>query len=270
MFPPHPRGSSHQRYRKFDMCRCGLSRPSLSTIGFRRSPSTSGWTTRADRREVGRWVSRVGPSSSERRLWPCRHGGHPGRRSGTGGRHPWCGWRHRRAGQLHRGVQGQRGQPEQRRDSGPGPGRQARRQGGPHLHRRPAWLRDHRLRQGRRRGSRPTRASRTSSRTTRSTSCGTQPNPPSWGLDRIDQRNLPLDNSYTYPNTASTCNVYIIDTGIRFSHNDFGGRAVSGYDAVDGGYGRRLQRPRHARRRHGRRLVVRGGQGRPDLRRCGC
>ncbi|MET8524493.1 S8 family serine peptidase [Micromonospora sp. NPDC005172] len=64
---------------------------------------------------------------------------------------------------------------------------------------------------------------------------GTQANPPSWGLDRIDQRNLPMDSSYTYPNTASNVHAYIIDTGIRFSHNDFGGRATSGYDAVDGG-----------------------------------
>ncbi|WP_030487602.1 S8 family peptidase [Micromonospora chokoriensis] len=64
---------------------------------------------------------------------------------------------------------------------------------------------------------------------------GTQANPPSWGLDRIDQRNLPLDSSYTYPNTASNVHAYIIDTGIRFSHNDFGGRATSGFDAVDGG-----------------------------------
>ncbi|MGC5331707.1 S8 family peptidase [Micromonospora sp. DT62] len=64
---------------------------------------------------------------------------------------------------------------------------------------------------------------------------GTQTNPPSWGLDRIDQRALPLDSSYTYPNTASNVHAYIIDTGIRFSHSDFGGRAVSGYDAVDGG-----------------------------------
>ncbi|MEO3746803.1 S8 family serine peptidase [Plantactinospora sp. B5E13] len=63
----------------------------------------------------------------------------------------------------------------------------------------------------------------------------TQPNPPSWGLDRIDQRNLPLNSSYTYPTTASNVNTYVIDTGINFNHNDFGGRAVSGYDAVDGG-----------------------------------
>ncbi len=64
---------------------------------------------------------------------------------------------------------------------------------------------------------------------------GTQVNPPSWGLNRIDQRNLPLDSSYTYPSTATNVHAYIIDTGIRFSHNDFGGRATSGYDAVDGG-----------------------------------
>jgi aqualysin 1 len=63
----------------------------------------------------------------------------------------------------------------------------------------------------------------------------TQTNPPSWGLNRIDQRNLPLDNAYNYNATGAGVRVYIIDTGIRFSHNDFGGRAVSGYDAVDGG-----------------------------------
>ena len=64
---------------------------------------------------------------------------------------------------------------------------------------------------------------------------GTQSPTPSWGLDRIDQRALPLDNSYTYPNTGSGVRAYIIDTGINFSHNDFRGRAVSGFDAIDGG-----------------------------------
>ncbi|HEX6685943.1 MAG TPA: S8 family serine peptidase [Candidatus Limnocylindrales bacterium] len=63
----------------------------------------------------------------------------------------------------------------------------------------------------------------------------TQTPVPSWGLDRIDQRNLPLNNSYTYPVTGSGVRAYIIDTGIRFSHNDFGGRAVTGFDAIDGG-----------------------------------
>ena len=61
----------------------------------------------------------------------------------------------------------------------------------------------------------------------------TQSPTPSWGLDRIDQRNLPLNNSYTYPTTASTVRAYVIDTGIRFTHTDFGGRAVSGRDTVD-------------------------------------
>ncbi|MHC0432349.1 S8 family peptidase [Streptomyces sp. O3] len=60
---------------------------------------------------------------------------------------------------------------------------------------------------------------------------GTQPNPPSWGLDRIDQPDLPLDDSYTYPDSAGEgVTAYIIDTGIRHSHNDFGGRASFGYD----------------------------------------
>ncbi|PWU45024.1 peptidase S8/S53 subtilisin kexin sedolisin [Micromonospora globispora] len=62
---------------------------------------------------------------------------------------------------------------------------------------------------------------------------GTQTNPPSWGLDRIDQRNLPLDSSYTYPNTASNVHAYIIDTGIRTTHTDFGGRATWGTNTVD-------------------------------------
>jgi len=64
---------------------------------------------------------------------------------------------------------------------------------------------------------------------------GTQPNPPSWGLDRIDQDDLPLDRSYTYRNTASAVHAYIIDTGIRFSHKTFGGRAITGIDVINGG-----------------------------------
>ncbi|GAA3656874.1 subtilisin family serine protease [Lentzea atacamensis] len=61
----------------------------------------------------------------------------------------------------------------------------------------------------------------------------TQTNPPSWGLDRVDQRNLPLNSSYSYTTTGSGVNVYVVDTGVRISHSTFGGRAVNGYDAVD-------------------------------------
>ncbi|MFE6065117.1 S8 family peptidase [Streptomyces sp. NPDC056525] len=63
---------------------------------------------------------------------------------------------------------------------------------------------------------------------------GTQPSPPSWGLDRIDQKALPLNQSYTYPDTAGQgVTAYIIDTGVRITHSDFGGRASYGYDAID-------------------------------------
>ncbi|MEV5412737.1 S8 family peptidase [Thermopolyspora sp. NPDC052614] len=60
-----------------------------------------------------------------------------------------------------------------------------------------------------------------------------QVNPPSWGLDRVDQRRLPLNSLYSYARTADNVNAYVIDTGIRFSHADFGGRATSGRDFVD-------------------------------------
>lgn len=63
----------------------------------------------------------------------------------------------------------------------------------------------------------------------------TQTNPPSYGLDRIDQRKLPLNAAYNYSTTASNVHAYIIDTGIRTTHTDFGGRASSGFDAIDGG-----------------------------------
>jgi subtilisin family serine protease len=56
-----------------------------------------------------------------------------------------------------------------------------------------------------------------------------------WGLDRIDQVNLPLSASYTYTSTGSGVHAYIIDTGIRTSHTQFGGRASVGFDAVGDG-----------------------------------
>ncbi|NEA35105.1 S8 family peptidase [Streptomyces sp. SID13031] len=61
----------------------------------------------------------------------------------------------------------------------------------------------------------------------------TQTNPPSWGIDRIDQRNLPLSNSFTYTRTGSGVNAYIIDSGIDASHPNFGGRATFDYNSVD-------------------------------------
>ena len=62
-----------------------------------------------------------------------------------------------------------------------------------------------------------------------------QLNPPSWGLDRVDQDDLPLNQKYSYSTGASTVTAYIIDTGINYTHNDFGGRAAFGFDAFNDG-----------------------------------
>jgi aqualysin 1 len=62
---------------------------------------------------------------------------------------------------------------------------------------------------------------------------GVQQSPPSWGLDRIDQHSVPLDANYTYQNDGAGVTVYIIDTGIRFDHQEFGSRASSEWDFVE-------------------------------------
>ena len=54
-----------------------------------------------------------------------------------------------------------------------------------------------------------------------------------WGLDRIDPTALPLNTTYGYTSTGAGVTAYVIDTGIRVTHVEFGGRAVHGYDAVD-------------------------------------
>ena len=56
-----------------------------------------------------------------------------------------------------------------------------------------------------------------------------------WGLDRIDQASRTLNGTFTYTNTGAGVTAYIIDTGILFGHSEFGGRALSGFDAVNPG-----------------------------------
>ncbi|WP_432828245.1 S8 family serine peptidase [Dactylosporangium sp. CA-092794] len=61
---------------------------------------------------------------------------------------------------------------------------------------------------------------------------GTQ-NSPGWGLARLDNRANTYDNTYTYPNTATNVTAYVVDSGIRISHDDFGGRATYGRNLVN-------------------------------------
>ncbi len=64
------------------------------------------------------------------------------------------------------------------------------------------------------------------------TIAGEQISPP-WGLDRIDQRALPLDERYVYDGAGAGVHVYIIDTGIRATHSEFSGRVGAGFDFID-------------------------------------
>lgn len=59
---------------------------------------------------------------------------------------------------------------------------------------------------------------------------------PTWGIDRIDQRNLPLDSNYHTDYDGSGVTAFVIDTGVLNTHNEFGGRASSGYDFIDNDY----------------------------------
>lgn len=60
---------------------------------------------------------------------------------------------------------------------------------------------------------------------------------PRWGLDRVDQHQLPLDRSYHFDHTGAGVTAYIIDTGIRPDHSDFGGRVTAGFTSIRDGRG---------------------------------
>ncbi len=82
-----------------------------------------------------------------------------------------------------------------------------------------------------------------------------------WGLDRVDQRSLPLNGTYQYDQTGAGVHAYVIDTGIRATHTQFAGRIGNGFSGDQRRPGHeRLQRPRHARRRHDRRHDLRRRQ----------
>jgi serine protease len=58
-----------------------------------------------------------------------------------------------------------------------------------------------------------------------------------WGIDRIDQRDRPLDQTYGWTDDGTGVTAYVVDTGVRVTHGDFGGRASAGFSAIDDGQG---------------------------------
>lgn len=64
---------------------------------------------------------------------------------------------------------------------------------------------------------------------------GNVQNPAIWGLDRIDQRDLPLDQKYHYDLTAPQVHAYVVDSGIRATHSEFSGRVRGGQDLTGSG-----------------------------------